>query len=481
MFVQFFVQNVVHFLSKLCPFFVPNFVQHFCPNLLGGWGTPGGAPLQLGGTPGGAPSWGVPLGRPLQLGRYPWGRPPSWGVPPGAPQLGGTPRAPRPSWGVPLGRPPSWGGTPGAPPKLGVPPGAPPSWGGTPGAPPPVEGVPPGAPPCEQTNSFLSPYDYRPHTEYDGKVMFSVCLFTGGVPPGVIIWGKKTVSPLLEFYFPILYLRWQLGISGCPARNKMKQKIKRKKRTHIVTLFGAWKVNSLTWRKGACNKWSITQFTPDISLLFSGFVTYLAMEHGVFIPPDPFWYCTVSMTVLFSAFLCSTLFIMSMTFGRFYSVIRPHKAASFNTVKRAKFTIFVIILCSLLYNIPHLFISDNNNWECLPYGRAMGKPYGEFYYWLSFVVNFAVPFVLLLSMNSVIIHKIRIRPITSNAKQKSHTRSKLKIFKPKTSDSQMFAILLLVTFGFLILTTPAYIVFPLCNDDQFLLFATTFRWLFPIL
>ena len=23
---------------------------------------------------------------------------------------------------------------------------------------------------------------YRPHTEYDGKVMFSVCLFTGGAP-----------------------------------------------------------------------------------------------------------------------------------------------------------------------------------------------------------------------------------------------------------------------------------------------------------
>ena len=24
--------------------------------------------------------------------------------------------------------------------------------------------------------------NYRPHTEYDGKVMFSVCLFTGGAP-----------------------------------------------------------------------------------------------------------------------------------------------------------------------------------------------------------------------------------------------------------------------------------------------------------
>ena len=28
---------------------------------------------------------------------------------------------------------------------------------------------------------------YRPHTEYDGKVMFSVCLFTGG--PQVKVWG----------------------------------------------------------------------------------------------------------------------------------------------------------------------------------------------------------------------------------------------------------------------------------------------------
>ena len=141
------------------------------------------------------------------------------------------------------------------------------------------------------------------------------------------------------------------------------------------------------------------------------------------------------------------------------TVIRPHKAASFNTVKRAKLTIFNIIICSVLYNILHLFISSNNNWECLPYGRAMGKPYGQIYYWLSFVVNFALPFVLLLGMNSVIIHKIRIRPIAASTNQNDQLEGKLKNSKPKTSDSQMFAILLLVTFGFLILTTPAYIFF----------------------
>ena len=179
----------------------------------------------------------------------------------------------------------------------------------------------------------------------------------------------------------------------------------------------------------------------------------------MYIPPDPFWYCTVSMMTLFSAFLCSTLFIMSMTFDRFYSVLKPHKAASFNTVKRAKTTILCIVVYSLLYNIPHIFISDNNNWECLPYGRAMGKSYGEFYYWLSFTVNFVLPFVLLLSMNSVIIHKIRVRPISANSTQNDHTGSKLQNYKPKTSESQTFAILLLVTFGFLILTTPAYMFF----------------------
>ena len=186
------------------------------------------------------------------------------------------------------------------------------------------------------------------------------------------------------------------------------------------------------------------------------------MEHDVYIPPDPFWYCTIAMAILFTAFLCSTLFILNMTFDSFYSVIRPHKAASFNTVKRAKLTIFSFIICSMLYNIPHLFISNNNNWECLPYGRAMGKPYGQFYYWLSFVVNFAFPFVLLLSMNSVIIHKIRnrsslVKELSTSKTNVSHTQcSSTRI---KSSESQMFAILLLVTFGFLILTTPGYLLF----------------------
>ena len=181
------------------------------------------------------------------------------------------------------------------------------------------------------------------------------------------------------------------------------------------------------------------------------------MVHNVYIPPGPFWYCTLSMTFLFSAFLCSTLLILSMTFDRFYSIVRPHKAASFNTVKRAQITIVCIVASSVLYNIPHLFISDHGNWECIPYGRAMGKVYGTFYYWLSFTINFALPFVFLLIMNSVIIHKIRTRNVAGMGAGQDQTRNQNS--KIKTSELQVFAILLLVTFGFLILTTPAYLFF----------------------
>ena len=176
---------------------------------------------------------------------------------------------------------------------------------------------------------------------------------------------------------------------------------------------------------------------------------------NVRIPPNEHWYCSVAGTVTFTAFLCSTLLLVSMTFDRFYSVLRPHKAASFNTTKRAKITILLILIASILYNLPHLFIYESINYQCLPYGKAMQKSYGLFYYWLSFVIHYAVPFVLLLSMNSVIIHKIRNRSITVCKTEGTEQPNS----KTKNSDRQVFVILLLVTFAFLILTTPSYLLF----------------------
>ena len=115
----------------------------------------------------------------------------------------------------------------------------------------------------------------------------------------------------------------------------------------------------------------------------------------------------------------------------------------------------------MLYNIPHLFISSVQGRQCLPYGTAMGKSYGEFYYWFSFVISYALPFILLLTMNSVIIHKICNRGlrIGKQSTGEGQNQGQGQGTKVKTSDKQVYAILLLVTFGFLILTTPGYLLF----------------------
>ena len=171
-------------------------------------------------------------------------------------------------------------------------------------------------------------------------------------------------------------------------------------------------------------------------------------------PLSPPWHCNLGNTATFSTFLCSTLLLLSMTFERFYSIIRPHKAASFNTIKRAKISIICIVIISVLYNLPHLFITGHENWQCLPYATALDKTYGQMYYWLSFVIHYAFPFVLLLMMNSVIIHKIRNRTFSMMNDGNENQTSKI-----KNSEKQTFAILLLVTFAFLILTTPGYMLF----------------------
>ena len=183
-------------------------------------------------------------------------------------------------------------------------------------------------------------------------------------------------------------------------------------------------------------------------------------------PLGQYWYCCLNINMLFTAMLCSTLLILNMTFDRFFSIIKPHKAASFNTVKRAKITIVCAVFLSIIFNIPHRFVTLNDGWLCLPFGNrlAMKKWYCQFYYWISFAVQYAIPFVSLLSMNGVIIHTLRnrMRPVKGQevtAGGQGQDEGQGQNSKIKSSEMQIYIILLLVTFGFLILTTPGYMFF----------------------
>ena len=154
-----------------------------------------------------------------------------------------------------------------------------------------------------------------------------------------------------------------------------------------------------------------------------------------------------------------------MTFDRFYSIIRPHKATSFNTMKRAKITIISIITFGIVYNIPHVLITTNNERNCIPYGAILTKPYGQFYFWFTFTIKFLIPYTLLLIWNGIIIHTLYKRSSLfklDEGQGQVHSQGQMKI-----SERQIIIMLLLVTFGFITLTIPVNVMVFYINFVEF--------------
>ena len=93
-----------------------------------------------------------------------------------------------------------------------------------------------------------------------------------------------------------------------------------------------------------------------VFLCFAAFVSYIRQNCGLYVLWNPYWTCNVILVPFFGSSMSSSFFILSMTFERFYSIIRPHKATSFNTVKKAKGTILCIVIFIMIFNIPRIFL-----------------------------------------------------------------------------------------------------------------------------
>ena len=195
---------------------------------------------------------------------------------------------------------------------------------------------------------------------------------------------------------------------------------------------------------------------------FSVLLRYLNGVHNIDFPLDQFWHCAFATTTFSFASMCSTYLIISMTFERFYSIVRPHKAASSNTVNRAKKIISCTILCTIIFSIPHMFVTVTNDKDCFPYLGGLKDTYGLLYYWVSLIVHFIFPFISLLVMNSVIIHTLRKRQLTGIPGQGQNEGH---ITKLRGSEKHIVVTLLLVTFAFLILSTPSYVFLSLMTDN----------------
>ena len=185
------------------------------------------------------------------------------------------------------------------------------------------------------------------------------------------------------------------------------------------------------------------------------------------VPPDQVTFCIWSSTVIGVSSHVSMYLIVVMTFERFYSILRPHKAASFNTIKRAKITISCIILVSIVYTVPHLFITSASGRTCVNFLKGMKYLSGRIYFFVDQVVSVGIPFISLLVMNCVIIYNLYKRPkfLTNKSleegqnedqcqgQSQGHSQGHRNTRHP---EKQIITMLLVVTFSYLILMIPAY-------------------------
>ena len=192
---------------------------------------------------------------------------------------------------------------------------------------------------------------------------------------------------------------------------------------------------------------------------WTGFINIFRQRTGIDILGNPSLTCVVFLVPYFGSSMSSTWLILVMTFERFYSIIRPHKAASFNTVKKAKITIVSIFVFFTLFNTPHSFLSEMDSLICVAWGKR-SHALGQFYFYISMIMAFILPFALLLAMNCVIIHTLKRRSnlniSQSRPKLQGQDYDQGQPQKSRNPDNQITVTLLVVTFSFLALTTPAY-------------------------
>ena len=124
----------------------------------------------------------------------------------------------------------------------------------------------------------------------------------------------------------------------------------------------------------------------------------------------------------------------------------------FNTVNKAKIIIVCIIIFSILYNITNLFFSTNQGTRCVVYKTII--PHVQIYAWFSYTINLFLPFISLLVMNCIIIHKLRSRSNFINSISEDPHHGQGQSQKLKNSEKQIYVMLLSVTFAYLIFVTP---------------------------
>ena len=159
----------------------------------------------------------------------------------------------------------------------------------------------------------------------------------------------------------------------------------------------------------------------------------------------------------FGLSMIGSLIIVAMTFAKFFAIRFPHKSASFNTPRRAKITVIVIVLFSALFNLPHFYITLLKDGTCIPYARQ--DILTQIFMFVSFIFNAVGIFGALIIMNGFIISAVfdrkKLLRNMGNGEEPSTSEAKLQ----RSTERQITIMLLLVSFLYLILIGPGFIHF----------------------
>ena len=182
--------------------------------------------------------------------------------------------------------------------------------------------------------------------------------------------------------------------------------------------------------------------------------SYLNQTYNINMPPNQLGYCAIFIYMTTSGVLCSTYILIAMTFERLCCIVWSLKAAALITVKKARIIIVCLFVFWFSYCIPFIFIGDYKGRSCVP-NRFASVFLGKLYYWLTQIFIFIFPFTALLSMNSVIIHTLRKRSMLNLSESAGQGQTEGQNIKMNQTEKQIFTMLLLVTFMYLILSFPS--------------------------
>jgi hypothetical protein len=151
----------------------------------------------------------------------------------------------------------------------------------------------------------------------------------------------------------------------------------------------------------------------------------------------------------------SVWLVCMMSVDRCIAVTRPLHASSICTVRRAKITVCILVLFMMLINMhfvfTHYLSSDNHCTFHERYEFFIGRIWP----WIDAAVYSVLPFILLLTINLIIVHSLfQARHSTLNLEidQSNDNRNQTKL---STSMSRKLTIMLLaVTFFFLLTSFP---------------------------